>query len=93
MLSNMCLFGKAVSMYSLPEDYLVMNIQVHNLIFYTNFISRLTFEGGKNKIKFLRTYPDNKLTLTFKLIDFIFFKTSTVKVVMVIICLVPSLSF
>lgn len=49
MLSNMCLFGKAVSMYSLPEDYLVMNIQVHNLIFYTNFISRLTFEGGKIK--------------------------------------------
>lgn len=49
MLSNMCLFAKVVSMYSSPEVYLVMKIWVHNLIFYINVISRLTFEGEKIK--------------------------------------------
>jgi len=47
MLSNTCLFGEAVSMHSLSELYLVMKIWVHNLIFYANSISRLTFEGQK----------------------------------------------
>lgn len=49
MLSNMCLFAKVVSIHSLPEVYLVMKIQIHNLIFYINFILRLTFEGEKIK--------------------------------------------
>lgn len=55
ILSRMCLFEKAVSMYSSPEVYLLLKIQTHNLMFYTNFISRLTFWRGKSKIKFFGT--------------------------------------